>query len=203
MRILITAFEPYGRWETNASQLAATEFLSRYAGPADLIVRHYPVRFEGLPGQLAADLADVDAALLTGQSSRASAIELEAVALNVRTEHDDSPGPFHRLSSTGPLALASPVALDSWLQALSAVDIPAEISHHAGTFLCNAAYYLALAGQIEQARHQPVAFVHIPLTPAQVPPPQPPGVPLPTSISAQALDILVAELVTAPPPALT
>ena len=199
MRILITAFEPFGPWITNASQLAVAEFLPHYAGQAELVVQHYPVRFAGLEQLLCADLADVDAALLIGQSSRAGALELETVALNVYGETEESTGPFACLSPTGPLALASQVPLERWCRALAAADIPAEISHHAGTYLCNAAYYYALAGCADGGQHKPVAFVHVPLAPQQHPPPKPQGAPLATSTSARALQVLV-ELLEASQP---
>lgn len=194
-RILITAFEPYGPWASNASQLAVALLVKLYRGPAELVVREYPVDFEQLEPLLRNDLDEsIDAAILTGQSSRADSIELEAVALNVRNETDEPSGPFAELVAGGALARQTTLPLEAWCHALNACNIPAVVSHHAGTFLCNAAYYHAL-GVSELGRYTaPIGFVHFPLTPDQTPQPKQQGAALPTGTSAQALEIMIDRL---------
>ena len=81
-----------------------------------------------------------------------------------------------------------------WADQLRRAGIPADVSFHAGTFLCNAVLYWAhhICSQANY-RTQSV-FVHLPLTPAKAaesPRPQPS---LATPLAAQALRIMLAEM---------
>ena len=55
-----------------------------------------------------------------------------------------------------------------WVRGLRAQGIPARVSHHAGTYLCNAALYLShyFAEQLELPTR--AGFIHVPLDVSQV-----------------------------------
>lgn len=190
-RILLTSFEPFGPWSENASSLAVTAFCEQYSGSADLVVRRYPVDFDAIEHHLRTDLdASIDLVILTGQSAKAATIEVETVALNVRSESEDNHGQCPKLNPSAPVAYETDCNVVDWCQALMEHNVPAKISHHAGTFLCNAAYFHAL--HLRQVEHGPPAiFVHFPLTPAQVPGPYPGGETLPLELSVLALQLIV------------
>ncbi|MGB7323303.1 MAG: pyroglutamyl-peptidase I, partial [Rubripirellula sp.] len=66
-----------------------------------------------------------------------------------------------------PEAYRSPLPLDRCNTALIDAGIPSEVSHHAGTYLCNAALYLSQHYAVSFGMKTKAVFVHIPLSPAQ------------------------------------
>lgn len=53
-------------------------------------------------------------------------------------------------------------------QGLLAKDVPAVVSHHAGTHLCNLVLYCAIGAMERAGLHGPVGLLHLPYTSAQV-----------------------------------
>ncbi|TWU44620.1 Pyrrolidone-carboxylate peptidase [Rubripirellula tenax] len=160
-RVLITAFEPYDRWPENSSWAALVDLTRWYDGPIEIVSRRYAVDLTRMSQNLRKDLQeDFDFAIHLGQAPGHPLIKLEAVGLNVRS--DGSP-----LIKDAPEAYRSPLPLDRCCRALLAADIPCEVSHHAGTYLCNAALYLSQHYAQSFGMKTRSAFVHVPLTPAQ------------------------------------
>ena len=160
-RILLTAFEPYDRWQENSSWQALVDLTHWYDGPSEVTTRRYPVDLTRMSEQLSKDLQqDYDFAIHLGQSPGSTHIKLEAVGLNVRS--DGTP-----LIDDAPAAYRSPLNLDQFEHGLIDAGIPAEISHHAGTYLCNAALFLSqhYAGSFGLKTQS--LFVHVPLAPGQ------------------------------------
>jgi pyroglutamyl-peptidase len=166
--ILLTAFEPYGRWTTNASYLALIELSRDLPSSPQITTRVLPVDYDVVKGRLAEDLsADYDYVLHLGQAPGSARIQLEAIGLNVACE--EAAGIDQRLCDDGPLAYRSTLPLFEWAEKIRAAGIPAEVSFHAGTYLCNAALYLTHY-YIERMRLKTQAvFIHLPLDPTQVP----------------------------------
>jgi pyroglutamyl-peptidase len=193
-RILITAFGPYGPFDANASQLCLEALASQ---PWDVQAerRIYPVDFTQARQMLAADLtARYDLAIHLGQSPRARAVQLEAVALNVCGPPELAPEHYGVLETEGPVAYRSRLPLDRLVKGLRAQGIAAEVSYHAGTYLCNAVYYWSyhLAAQLG-LRTVPL-FVHLPLVHEQrwaLPHmPSPAAMPMTAHESARAVRVL-------------
>ena len=160
-RVLITAFEPYDRWPENSSWLALVDLTRWYDGAAEITTRRYPVDLTRMSESLRKDMqANYDFAIHLGQSPGSTLIKLEAVGLNVRS--NGSP-----LISDAPEAYRSPLALDRCFQSLIEAGIPSEVSHHAGTYLCNAALYLSQHYAKSFGLKTRSLFVHVPLSPAQ------------------------------------
>ncbi|MAI72840.1 MAG: pyrrolidone-carboxylate peptidase [Rhodopirellula sp.] len=160
-RILITAFEPYDRWPANSSWLALTDLTRWYDGDAEITTRRYPVDLSRMSENLRKDLqANFDFAIHLGQSPGSTIIKLESVGLNVRS--NGSP-----LISNAPEAYRSSLLLTPCHGELVAAGIPSEISHHAGTYLCNAALYLSQHYSKSYGLRTKSLFLHIPLSPAQ------------------------------------
>ncbi len=160
-RVLITAFEPYDRWPENSSWLALVDLTKWYDGSAEVTTRRYPVDLTRMSEALRKDLQEnYELAIHLGQSPGATLIKLESVGLNVRSE--GSP-----LIKDAPEAYRSPLSLDRCCHCLIESGIPSEVSHHAGTYLCNAALYLSQHYSKAFGLRTKSLFVHLPLAPAQ------------------------------------
>jgi pyroglutamyl-peptidase len=161
-RVLLTAFEPYDRWPENASWLAIVDLTRWYEGPVELVTRRYPVDLGRMSEKLRTDLQeDYDFALHCGQAPGASHLRLEAIGLNLRTDGSE-------ILSGAPAAYRSSLPLESMVNRIRQSGIPAAVSHHAGTYLCNAALFLSHHYTHSFGMQTASAFVHVPLAPAQV-----------------------------------
>jgi len=160
-RILLTAFEPYDRWTENSSWLALADLTRWYDGDVELTTRRYPVDLNLMSDQLRKDLqSNYHLAVHLGQSPGSTCIRLEAVGLNVRG--DGSP-----LIADAPEAYRSSLPLPACSRMLVEAGIPNDVSHHAGTYLCNAALYLSQHYSRHFGLNTQSLFIHVPLAPSQ------------------------------------
>jgi pyroglutamyl-peptidase len=168
-RLLLTAYEPFGTWKTNASQLCLQRLLPLLDPTWQITTRIYPVDFEAARPLLEADLfGQFDFTLHLGQTQQTARIRLEAVGLNVGAVPGKAESETFSLISDGPAAYHCPLPLTDWAAQLRASGIPAYVSYHAGTYLCNAALYWC---HHLIARHNLATescFVHVPLDLSQV-----------------------------------
>lgn len=189
-RVLLTAFEPYDRWPDNSSWTTLADLTRWYDGPVQLTTRRYPVHLAKMRERLQNDLkADYDFAILCGQAPGTAFVRLESVGLNVQC--DGSP-----VIPGGPPAYHTTLPLPRMASQIRAAGIPAKVSHHAGTYLCNAALYVA--GHVSDSFGLPTRsmFVHLPLTPAQVAREDGDGASMSVPMMSAALGILINELAT-------
>lgn len=194
-RVLLTAFEPYDRWRENASWLALMEVAREPVSGLKLITRRYPVDFVLARRRLEEDLAQPpDVALHLGQAPGLGRIHLEAIALNVGGHSAELPDAFQPLVPGGPVAYRSGLPLAEWAAGLRAQGIPCQVSYHAGTYLCNALFYLALHLAAERGLPLQAAFVHLPLAPSQVLDQRQDWPTLPTPLCAQAVRWILRQL---------
>jgi pyroglutamyl-peptidase len=193
--VLITAFEPYDRWKANSSWLTMVQLTQDLPSQPVVTTRLYPVDFAAVKERLAGDLkADYDYALHLGQAPGSTRLQLESIAINVGGSSAQSPDQFRPLVDGGPIAYRSPLPLGEWAVRLRESRIPAEISYHAGTYLCNATLYFScyLAERME-LKTKP-AFIHLPLDISQTAEQAQSLASLPAATSADALRMILAEL---------
>ncbi len=168
-KILVTAFEPFGAWQTNASQLCLDRLLPLLPSRFEVTRRIYPVEFDLARPLLEADLQqNFDLAIHLGQVQQSSRIRLEAVGLNVGAVPGRPEGDTFSLDRQGPAAYQTPLPLSIWADRLRTEGFPAYVSFHAGTYLCNATLYW---GQHFIETHRlttQVCFIHVPLDISQV-----------------------------------
>ena len=195
-RVLLTAFEPYDRWKANASWLALVQLTQNLPTVPQITTRLYPVDFSILRERLAADLAlDFDYALHVGQAPGSSRIQLEAVGLNIGGSISQSPDQYRSLADEGPVAYRSSLPLADWAVKLRRAGVPAQVSFHAGAYLCNATLYWSHYLVEQSALKTQIAFIHVPLDVSQAVN-EPHGVAsLPSAVSAQAIRLILDELV--------
>lgn len=162
-RILITAFEPFLQYPTNASMqiltywAADTPGSSRVAFTTEILPVDYDLAEPRL-GELHTE--SFDFALHLGQSPRIAEYQLETVALNLKS---DPLTPTTPLCTLGPTAFASRLPLNIWSQDMKAHGLPTSVSFHAGTYLCNATYYWSTEIYRQRGLADRSLFVHVPL----------------------------------------
>lgn len=168
-RVLLTGFEPYLDFRQNASALCLDCLVAAPPQRVHLTTRVYPVDFQRVPDLLAEDLRTTrpDLAVHLGQSPHSAVVALEAFAINAGCV-PECPGEPFLLRPDGPAAYRCGLPLARWAQALRESGYPVALSHHAGTYLCNAVYYWScdLAARLQLATQS--VFVHLPLDAAQV-----------------------------------
>jgi pyroglutamyl-peptidase len=194
-RVLITAFEPYDRWKTNASWMALVHLTHNLPDEPQIVTRLYPVDFGAMKERLAEDLSqNFDYALHLGQAPGSSRIQLEAVGLNVGGSYSQSPDQYRPLAADGPVAYRTSLPVDDWAVKLRRAGIPAQVSYHAGTYLCNATLYWSHYLAERMSLKIQSAFVHVPLDVSQAVN-EPHGTPsLASSLAADAVRLILAEL---------
>jgi pyroglutamyl-peptidase len=121
-----------------------------------------PVDFRALPAAIRRALRLRPLALLLiGEAQGERAVRVERVALNlVDARIPDNRGrqPVDQAVVRGG-PLARPATLDpKWVRGVLARTVPVRLSTSAGTYACNAAFYLAAT----QARGTQVVFIHVP-----------------------------------------
>ena len=151
MNILLTGFEPWGEHRENPSGVVAAA-LDGHVLPVD-----FAQAARGLKRLIAGTRPD--AVLMLGLAAGRTEISLEAVALNVDPRDAGEAGRRWRrpVRRRGPIAIEARLPLDRILRRLRAARMPAAISHHAGTFVCNHLFYEGLA-----TFDGPCGFVHVP-----------------------------------------
>lgn len=190
-RILLTAFEPYEGWSENSSWLAMVELTRWLDSAATVVTRRYPVDLRVASDRLRKDLLGrYDYAIHLGQSPQTPVIALESTGLNLWNDNEP-------LVPGAPAAYQTRLPLLQMRDELRAAGIPAAVSHHAGTYLCNALLYLSQ--HFSAQLHLPTrsAFIHLPLAPQQV---AQAGLSLPScdvALMSQAIAAIIRRLETA------
>jgi pyroglutamyl-peptidase len=165
--LLVTGFGPFPGVPVNPSAVVARRLvaLARRHGLAggDVRLLVLPTTYGAIPTHLVPALTEPPAAvLMLGVARRATRVRVEFRARNRASRlFPDASGALARclaLSADGPSERRAHVAAQA-LVALRRNGIRAIPSHDAGRYLCNAAYYRALAEDI------PVLFVHVPPLP--------------------------------------
>lgn len=199
MKLLITAFEPFGGEAVNPAQLAADR-LPAQIGPVELVRLTLPVEFGRSVELTAAAIARErpDAVLCLGQAGGRDALTPERVAINcddARIPDNAGAQPVDRpVAADGPAAYFSTLPVKAMTAAIRAVGVPARLSNTAGTYVCNHLMYGVL--HLLARRYPGVrgGFLHLPYTQEQAAAqPRPtPGLPLETMV--RGLEAAVAAI---------
>ena len=164
MRVLVTGFNPFGKHKSNPTQRLAREADRRSVGGAVLAGRVLPTEFRRCDRMIAEALRETrpDAVLMFGLAAGRKKLAIECVALNVdHTETPDNAGvkPWRQaIDPRGPALIEATLPVDRLHKALRRAGIPVSVSYHAGTYVCNHAFYRTL----RTAGRAGVAFIHVP-----------------------------------------
>lgn len=172
--VLLTGFDPFGGETINPSWEAVRRLQGECIDGCRIETLLLPTEFgRSLPLLLEALAEEPRVVIAVGQAGGSGALALERVAVNI----DDAAIPDNAgyrpvdipVAAGGPAAYFSTLPLKALRAALRAAGIPAEISHSAGSFVCNHVFY-GLMHRLAQ-RAQPLrtaaGFVHVPYLPEQ------------------------------------
>ena len=161
MRILITAFEPFGGAETNITQSTLSLLPDSFADWAIEKVC-LPVSFKRAPIVLREAIATYspDLVLMLGQCSTGENIRLERFAINMmdstKGDNDGYIPNEETICANQPLALQTPLPINELERFCTDNVQPVQVSNSAGLYVCNRVYYEALY------LHQQAIFMHVP-----------------------------------------
>ena len=169
MRMLLTAFEPFDGTEWNSSLEGCRRFLDCWCGSLNVEFAVLPVAYDQDTPVVQAALRDMPASappdliLHTGQAG-GDRVRVELLAVNARYSYTPEPwGWGHRLIDPScPAAISTTLPTDRIARSICAEGIPAEVSHHAGIYLCNHVFYRSLRRREVEAHPAHVGFLHMP-----------------------------------------
>ena len=156
MRILVTAFEPYGGNDTNISQKVLD------AIQADVTKLLLPVSFRRAPEVLneAIDQFQPDVIISMGQAAEGDKIRLEHLAINMmdsaKGDNDGYMPNEELICPEAPLALKTALPVKQLCADCINAGLPTMVSNSAGLYVCNRIYFEALRRTLNSL------FVHIP-----------------------------------------
>ncbi len=172
MRILITAFDPFGGESVNPAR-EAMNLLPPEIGGAQMLKLELPTAF-GEAGELVCremDRLRPDAVISLGQAGGRKAVTPERVAINVadaRIPDNRGRQPVDQaLVPGGPAAYFSTLPIKVMVERIRGEGLTGEVSNSAGTFVCNEVMYRALHHAAETMPHVRCGFLHVPYIPQQ------------------------------------
>lgn len=165
MKILITAFGPFGSSESNSSQEAASLIGNDAAGDGVQIVKaELPVSFVRCHEAIDALIARhrPDAVVCLGQAAKRDSICIERIAVNhqhAATPDNDGNAPKHRKIIDGaPDGYFTGIDPDAAAAYVNAAGVPCRVSDSAGLYVCNT----LLFGLRHRHPALTTCFVHLP-----------------------------------------
>lgn len=203
MKLLVTAFEPFGGEAVNPAQLAV-ERLPDHINGAQLIKCTVPVEFDRAAQVVCAaiDAHRPDAVICVGQAGGRAAITPERVAINCDDARIPDNAGFQPVDRPavpgGPAAYFATLPVKAMTAAIRAAGLPAALSNTAGTYVCNHLMYRVLHHLACTAPAVRGGFIHVPYTDGQAAAHAPgtPGLPLEQIV--RGLEAALAAVAAAP-----
>ena len=173
MKILLTAFDPFGGASINPALEAVKLVADRLAG-VEIVKIEVPTVF-GLSIRTVTEAMDreqPDAVLCIGQAGGRPDLTPERIAINI----DDARIPDNQgnqildvpVVSDGPAAYFSTLPVKAMVAAIREAGLPASLSNTAGTFVCNHLMYGVLHHAATHCPQVRAGFMHVPFVPSQV-----------------------------------
>ncbi len=170
VRILITGFNRFGNLLTNPTEIIIEGIMKEAQRDisnstfAEILSTEYNAAGKRI--QYLIRKLQPEAVICLGVAPGTDVIRLERVALNLDDENlnDNADETFigKVIIPGGPVAYWSTLPIEHIYQGLRNHNIPAVISNHAGTYVCNHVFYLA-RHQIESMKSNAICgFIHIP-----------------------------------------
>jgi pyroglutamyl-peptidase len=171
--ILLTGFDPFGGESINPSWEAVVRLHGETVAGHRIESVKLPTSFvRGANALLdALDRHRPSLVLCVGQAGGREGISIERVAINLidaRIADNEGMQPIDTPCIAGaPPAYFSTLAIKTMRAAMRDAGIPAEISHTAGTFVCNHVFYVLMHALASEGSHARGGFMHVPYLPEQ------------------------------------
>lgn len=173
MKILLTAFDPFGEDKVNPA-LEAVKLIKVEDINAQVIKLQVPTVFgksiELVQEKMRAEKPD--AVLCIGQAGGRFGLTVERVAINVddaRIADNEGNQPIDtNIFADGNAAYFSNLPIKAMVQEIKNAGLPASISNTAGTFVCNHLMYGVLYTIAKEFKKTKGGFLHVPFIPEQV-----------------------------------
>lgn len=196
MKILLTAFDPFGGEKVNPA-LEAVKLVPKSIVGADVTKLEVPTVFRASIDAVARAIEETgpDAVLMIGQAGGRADMTPERVAINI----DDARIPDNQgnqpidapIEATGSPAYFSTLPVKAMVEAMRQTGLPASVSNTAGTFVCNHLMYGVL--HLLTTRYPKVrgGFMHVPFIPEQVARREMPAPSLPVEDIARGIEAAI------------
>lgn len=161
--VLVSGFDAWGDLAVNPAWLAVEAATPDLPPEWEIQKLKLPVSWSAAFEQLRdAWTADVAAVLCFGVAPiQGIAVEQIAVNLAEGSDVDGNPPASPSVVEDGPAAYWSTLPVEAIYGALTAEGLPTVKSAHAGTYLCNALFYLAVDHALWTNPDIPAGFVHL------------------------------------------
>ena len=173
MKILVTAFDPFGGDSINPAQEAVRMLRDTISG-AEIVKLDVPVVF----GKSVAVVYEAmkkekpDVTLCIGQAGGRFCITPERVAINIddgRIPDNEGNQPVDQpIFEDGDAAYFASIPIKAMVDKIKSVGIPAAVSNTAGTYVCNHLMYGVLYHIAKEFPGMKGGFVHVPFLHEQV-----------------------------------
>ena len=194
MKVLVTGFEPFGKFTINSSERAVSR-LPKSLGGNEIVTAILPVSYTRSDTILLDLMRSVnpDAVVCVGLNASASDIRVESTAGNyAHSEEEDADHNlwlYRSIDMSGAPSYRSTLPIEEMVRNVKNAGIAAEISHSAGTFVCNCLMYQTLRACETEFTGVKCGFVHVPALPEQNAETGQPGMPLDTIVQALCIAI--------------
>ena len=173
MKLLLTAFDPFGGETVNPAQ-QAVEAVADRVGEVEIVKLVVPTVF-GRSIDVVAEAIEKhspDAVLCIGQAGGRPDLTPERIAINMddaRIPDNEGNRPVDEpIRKDGQAAYFSTLPVKAMVEAIRAAGIPASLSNTAGTFVCNHLMYGVLYTLEKKYPGVRGGFMHVPFLPSQV-----------------------------------
>ena len=167
MKLMITAFEPFGGDAENAAALTMEALPDSVFG-FEICKVLLPTVFGAAADKAVGEAKRIrpDAIVCLGQAGGRNAVTPERTAVNVmnasRPDNAGNRPEDEPVVPGGPAAYFSTLPVRSLADAIRAAGIPAAVSESAGTYVCNSVMYAMLHYVSEAGLGIPCGFIHLP-----------------------------------------
>ncbi len=163
--IILTGFEPFKNFKKNPSWLVADSLKGE-----GILSLKVPVSYNKVKN-LSMEIIQQykpEAILSLGLADGRAQISVENLAVNIMdsssTDNDGFAPHREKIFEDGAEVYTSTIPVFRIVDALREQGIPAYVSYHAGTYVCNALFYSFLYHANKMGMNIPIGFIHLPST---------------------------------------
>lgn len=172
MKLLLTAFDPFGGSSVNPA-LEAVKLVADRIGGVEIVKLEVPTVFGKSVDVVSAKMAEIkpDAVLCIGQAGGRYDLTPERVAINLddaRIPDNEGNQPIDKvIFEDGAPAYFSNLPIKAMVAGIREAGLPASVSNTAGTFVCNHLMYGVLYHIARSCPGVRGGFMHVPFVPSQ------------------------------------